>query len=208
MVNLELVKYIETVSGQGFPESNIHEVLIKNGWQSSDIEEAFSHIKMMKSDMASKAPMAPGAIHPTANTESLKPVLSQKKDVEYNSPFSIGLTVLLFISLMILINKFINDFEQYTKTINSELIFDALIILPFLFTAFILHEIFVGTGKRYLILSQTYFVVSAFLLVRLLWDTSKYILNANASYGVYIVLVMIILVLTGSVLFVQKYIKE
>ncbi len=208
MANLELVKYIEAVSSQGFSESNIREVLAKKGWQASEIDEAFSHIKIMKSDMASQAPMAPGAIEHIPNTASSKPAPSQKKVVEYNSPFSIGLTVLLFISLMILINKFINDFEQYTNTINSELLFSALIVLPFLLTAFLLHEAFVGTGKRYLIISQTYFVVSAFLLVRLLWDTSKYILNANASYGVYIVLFMIIIVLTGSVLFVQKYIKE
>jgi hypothetical protein len=80
--------------------------------------------------------------------------------------------------------------------------------LPFLFVAFVLHGSFSKDNKRYLIISQPYFITAAFLLVRLLWDTSAYILNTNATYGVYVVLVLIIGVLTGIILFVQKYIKN
>jgi hypothetical protein len=215
MANDKLVEYIETVQQQGFSEPMIRDVLAKNGWQPHDVEEAFSYLKLTKSTLVATAPVAPGmapqmATSPEKKEQILSDLMDKPKEPTvplYNSPFSIGLAVVLIIAIMILLNKVIDDAAYYTNTINARLIFDGLIVVPFLLMAFILHESFVGTGKRFLLVSQPYFVVSAALLVRLLWDTSKYVLNANATYGVYIVLIMIILVLTGSILFVQKYIK-
>jgi hypothetical protein len=62
--------------------------------------------------------------------------------------------------------------------------------------------------KRYIILCQPYFVVSAFLFLRLLWNVGRYILNTNATYGVYIVLIMSVAVLTGFIIFLQKFLKS
>jgi tetrahydromethanopterin S-methyltransferase subunit B len=211
MANPQLVEYIKTVQGQGFPESTIREVLAKNGWQSSDVNEALESIKRMEEALQMTAPMAPGgpALKETPATEGESQKIDYRNPViEYNSPFSLGLAVVLFISLLILINKMIDDSAISTATINGKLIFDALVILPFLLVAFILHGGFASDNKRYAILSQPYFVASALLVCRLLWDTSVYIWNTNATYGVYIVLVLIIVVLTSIILFVQKYIKN
>lgn len=209
MANEQIINYIETVQAQGYSEQTIREVLNKNGWQTHDIDEAISYLKLKNDTLSAAAPMAPGMVRTEPVVKTMSPVdthiaVSKPSD---NSPFASGLAVVLVAAMMILLNKVIDDAAYYTNTINAQLIFDALIIIPFLLVAFILHESFVGTGKKFLLLSQPYFIVSAVLLVRLLWDTSKYVLNANATYGVYIVLVMIILVLTGSILFVQKYIK-
>lgn len=214
MANQQLTVYIESVKSQGFSDSTIREVLAKNGWAPHDVDEAFAYIASVKETLIDTAPMAPGAVASGVIPVTQEKVLtdyygtsSLKKSVEYNSPFSIGLAIVLIGAIMILLNKVIDDAAYYTTTINAQLVFDALIVIPFLLVAFIMHESFEGTGKRYLLMSQPYFIVSAVLLVRLLWDTSKYILNTSATYGVYIVLIMIILVLTGSILFVQKYIK-
>jgi len=220
MANEQLTQYIETVSSQGFSEATIREVLAKNGWQNMDVNDAFSYVKLQKDSLMAQAPKASPMMAPqeTLSIEmnsvrndkilsNLYDPTTQKTVVEYNSTFSVGLAVVLIATMMILLNKIIDDAAFYTTTINAQLIFDALIIIPFLLIAFILRESFPNTGRRYLLISQPYFIVSGVLLVRLLWDTSKYILNTNATYGVYVVLILIILILTGSILFVQKYIK-
>lgn len=213
MANQQLTKYIETVQSQGFSEPMIRDVLAKNGWQPHDVEEAFSYLKLVKETMMATAPVAQPMINPvSASMPSVdKPASASASShtVEYNSPFSVGLAVILFGALLILINKIIDDSAWFTSSINGKLIFDALLILPFLLLAFILHGSFqTDERKNFLILSQPYFLVSALLLIRLLWDTSAYILNANAAYGVYVVLAMIIVALTCVIIFIQKYIKN
>lgn len=211
MANPQLIDYIKKVKQQGFPEVTIREVLVKNGWQVSDIDLAFKEIEQVEIILQTGAPVAPGAVayQPVSQVANNTAVINKKTPViEYNSPFSIGLAVVLFGSLLILVNKIITDSVDFTSSINGKLIFDALIIIPFLFVAFILHGSFSQDNKKFLILSQPYFITSAFLLVRLLWDTSAYILNTNATYGVYVVLVLVIAALTGIILFVQKYIKN
>ncbi len=217
MVNEQLTKYIETVQEQGFSETMIREVLEKNGWGNTDINDAFTYLRMQKASLIAQAPISPTMTKPnivlpgeettSKNDQASSEQTIYPKSIEYNSPFSAGLAVVLFVAIMILLNKVIDDSAFYTNTVNAQLIFDVLIVIPFILIAFILRESFPNTGKRYLLVSQPYFVVSALLLVRLLWDTSKYILNTNATYGVYVVLVLIIIVLTGAILFVQKYIK-
>lgn len=210
MINEQLVSYIKTVQAQGFSESAIREVLAKAGWQNQDVDEAFSSFNLIK-EMPLPVGMAYSQVTPVNNTNSPignNPNIRQPVSIEYNSPYSVGLAVVLCGAIFVLLNKIIDDSALFTNSINSKLIFDVLLIIPFLITAFILHESFHERRKRFLIISQPYFLVSGFLLIRLLWDTSRYILNTNATYGVYIVLILVIIVLTGSVLFIQKYIKD
>jgi cytochrome c biogenesis factor len=211
MVNPQLIDYIKKVKQQGFLEGSIKEVLIKNGWQVTDIDLAFSEIQQEEMILNSGAPLAPGAtlLEPQRTTTStVIEDYNNSKLTDHNSPFSVGLAIVLLGSLIVLVNKIITDSSTITVNANGELIFDALIILPFLLVAFVLHGSFSRDNKRFLILSQPYFITAAFLLVRLLWDTSTYILNTNATYGVYVVLILVILSLTGIILFVQKYIKK
>lgn len=214
MANEQITKYIETVQAQGYNDATIRDVLSKNGWQLQDIDDAFQYVRLSKASLSAQAPVAPGAASAVSINDNKEKIISTIFDkntqvkASDNSPFASGLAVVLVCAMMILLNKIIDDASFYTNTINSQLVFDTMIVIPFLLAAFIIHESYSSYGKRYLLMSQPYFVVSAALLVRLLWDTSKYILNTSATYGVYIVLVMIILVLTGSILFVQKYIKS
>jgi hypothetical protein len=204
MHNESLVQYIKTVQAQGFSEVAIREVLVKNGWQPVDINNAFSYMAL--SGNVPPPPNAPGSQAMPASTQTSRPLSTVTSNtIEYNSPYSVGLAVVLFSSLLILVNKIIDDSHILTTGPNQKLIFDAVIILPFLILAFVLNGSFSENKKQFRILSKPYFIVSAILLVRLLWDTSLYVLSANATYGVYIVLIMVILVLTGAIIFVRKF---
>ena len=126
-----------------------------------------------------------------------------------NSPFSVGLAVVLFVSLFILVNKIIQDVgTSFGNDINNMLLLDAIITIPFLFISFLLYGMASQDRKKLIIVCQPYFIVSAFLFLRLLWHTGAYILDKNATYGVYLVLVMAIFVLTGFVFFLQKFFKS
>lgn len=214
MANQKLVDYIETVGRQGFSEPMIRDVLSKNGWHEQNVNEAFSYIRMIKETMSSSAPV-PEKVE-KVDVSVMMPSTARSAQTaeistinEYNSPYSIGLAIILFGALLVLINQIIDDSAFFTSSINGKLIFDAFLILPFLLVAFVLHGSFhTEERKHFLIISQPYFLVSAFLLVRLLWDTSAYILDKNATYGVYVVLALIIVVLTGVIIFIQKYIKN
>lgn len=201
MANDALIQYIKAAKAQGFTDDSVRTVLLQNGWLAPDIDQAFAII-------SNPVPM-PNAPIPEAVKPRAAAVAVEKSEYhEYNSPYSIGLGAVVGASLFVIVNKFIHDVQVGTGSINGKLILDALVILPFLAAAFMLHGSFSNDRKRYLILSQPYFAVSAYLLVRLLWDTSSYILNVNAAYGVYIVLVMVVLVLTGLIIFVRNYITR
>ncbi|MDQ5971318.1 MAG: hypothetical protein QG566_264 [Patescibacteria group bacterium] len=214
MINEQLVNYIKTVEAQGFTESAVRDVLAKAGWQSNEVEEAYSHMKLLKGmpvpagTAQINIPQQTVSINVAKSTVASSHTINQNHSVEYNSPYSIGLATVLCAAIFILLNKVIDDSAIFTNSINAKLIFDVMLIVPFIVVAFILHESFRDHKKKFLIMSQPYFLVSGFLLVRLLWDTSNYILNANAAYGVYVVLILIIIVLTGSILFIQKYMKS
>jgi len=215
MVNQTLVEYIKSVKAQGYSDTAVVEALRKNGWSDNDINEAYSFVNLAA--QTPSAPMAPKAPTPSAlpsYTVEPKTMPAQSAQVAIpeesnNSPFSFGLAIVLFVSLFILVNKIIHDIGQnFYSNINSKLVFDAILVIPFLFVSFLLYGIASQNKKRYIILCQPYFVVSAFLFLRLLWNVGSYILSANATYGVYIVLVMAIVVLTGFVIFLQKFLKS
>lgn len=209
MVNQILVDYIKSVKAQGYENASIVEALHNNGWQDKDINEAFSFISL-----AAGAPVMPSSVNspiqpavPISGTNKNFSMI--KEEISRNSPFSVGLAVILFVSLFILVNKIINDIGiPFSNNINNKLILDGVIIIPFLFVSFLLFGIASNDRKRYIILCQPYFVVSAFLFLRLLWRTGAYVLDTNATYGVYIVLIMALLVLSGFILFLQRFFKS
>ncbi len=196
MANDSLLQYIKAAQAQGFTQDSIRDVLIKNGWQIGDIDLAFDTIAgVVNTPVVSRQTDQATVMHTKA-----KP--------EYNSPYSIGLAAVVCVGLFILSNKFIVDMISGNRNINEVLILDALIILPSLLIAILLHTVFSKGQKQFLILSKPYFIASGYLLVRLLWDTSRYVLNANVTYGIYIVLALIILVLTAIIIFVRNYISQ
>lgn len=209
MIDQNLINYVKTALAQGHSASDIKQVLLTNGWQEDDVNHAIAQFDMLRT-----APVAPNAPVLTSSpaTTNPKPVQAnfiQPAKKTFVSPYSTLLAVVLFFSLFILVNKMITDTRQhFSGDTNGQLVFDAILILPFILAASILHFSFLDRKEKFLILSQPYYIVSGWLILRLLWNVSKYILDANSAYGVYIVLILVIAVLTGIVFFIQKFMRH
>lgn len=215
MANKELVDYIKYVRAQGYEDSLIIDALNKKGWQPKDISEAFIFVasptppSSISSVPITDSSSLDSSVYPSFVNNDSQIAQNLERKFENNSPFSVGLAIVLTFSLFILVNKIIHDIGiSFDKNVNDKLIFDAIITIPFLFVSFLLYGIAYQDRIKFIIVSQPYFIVSGFLFLRLLWDTSMYVLNTNATYGVYIVLIMAILVLTGFIIFLQRFLKS
>lgn len=97
---------------------------------------------------------------------------------------------------------------QYKARASSpsfRMILNAVIVLPFWILTFFLYLSLKDERKKFEALLGSYLVTSGWLLLFLLFNVASYIYNADTTIGVYIVLGMVIVVLTGAVWGVQKY---
>lgn len=203
MIDNSLLEYVKTSLQQGLSHENITVSLLANGWQQAAINEAITLAS------APEVPKAPGFVTPVAQPQ---PQIQEKKPLRnypLYSPLSLLLAFVLFFGLFILANKIISDIgRNFATDITGQLLTDAFIILPFLIAAFALHYSLTEQGEKYRILSQPYYFVSGWLLIKLLFHVSSYVLSTQAVYGVYIVLILVVSVLTGVIFFGQKYLKH
>ncbi len=191
MINQEIVSYIKTQLTGGVSQQVIIENLKKAGWASEVISDSYNEV--------------------IATNSIPQPEQIAVKNVEVesiNSPYSSILSAVLIISLFIITNGIFSDIKDMVATENRILLFEGLFVIPFLLAAFLLHSSFGEDKKRFEILSYPYFIISAWILLRLLWKVGQNIWQANNALGVYIVLGMVIVVLTGVIIFVQRYIKK
>ena len=215
-----LINYITEAKKMSIPEADIRMALEQKGWAVADINSAFSYIFLLSntpSPVSVPEIPVPSPHHgqPSITKERIIPqtkpaaiVSKNPQKQDYDSPYSVALGILVFLSLLLLINKIIDNVSMFSDGVNQKLIWDALVVVPFLATAFLLYQLLAKDQKYFLVLSKPYFVASGLLIIRLLWDTSWYVLSASATYGIYIVLVMVIAVLTGIIIFVRKYMVE
>jgi hypothetical protein len=147
MIDSTLLGYIKKSLEEGVSKETITSSLLASGWQQSAISEAFA---------AATAPVAPNSA-PKAPASQSKGAI---RNYEIYSIYSVLLAIILFFGLFILANKIINDVEKHFYDVTGRLIFDAIIILPFLVIAFVIQLNLTGKGEKYRILSQPYFLVS------------------------------------------------
>ncbi len=190
MINQEIASYIKTQLALGTSHEVIVENLKKVGWADGVILEAYDAVI---------------SNNPTTSAQS---AVGQMPTESINSPYSSILSVVLVISLFILTNGIFSDIKGMTATDNKILLLEGFFVIPFLLAAFLLHSSFRVDKKRFEILSYPYFIISAWILLRLLWKVGQNIWEANNALGVYIVLGMVVAVLTGVIIFVQRYIKK
>jgi len=196
MIDNNLLEYIRLAQQQGHTKEMIKQSLVANGWQGDMVEEAFGMVHQ------------PVGASAAQSTISAQPIIRHYKS-SINSPLSVLLAIVLAVALFTLTNKVITDISDfYVYNITANLIVNGVIVLTFLLLAFTLHFTIGEKNEKYLILSRPYYLISGWLLIRLLYEVSKYLLNQDTAYGVYVVLILIIAVLTGMVVFVQKFIKK
>lgn len=203
-----LINYVKVALNAGNSTDVVRQALLANGWKPQDVEEAISLAQLQ----TVKPPGAVPVQTPTNLQPIQSPALTNQSLKPKSNPYSIYsvlLGLVLLISLLILANRVISDIhEKFADSLDARLVYDALIVLPFLIAAFVLHYSLDKASKKFKALTFPYFIVSGWLLLRLLFYVSTYILNSNVAYGIYIVLLLIIGVLTGIIFFVQKFLKD
>lgn len=181
-----IVIYIKNQKGKGVSDENIIKNLKEVGWSQDAIKDAYMEIVNMP-----KEPVL-------ATTQTLS-----SQDI--NSPYSVTLAILLFVSLFTLVNGAFSDIKHLTTDANKMLLYEGVFVIPFLLIAFLMNQAFQNDKKRFQIISIPYFSMGAWLLLKLLWKVGENILNANAAVGIYLVLGLVILILTGIIIFVGKH---
>ncbi|MDP4001350.1 MAG: hypothetical protein Q8P83_03865 [bacterium] len=196
----ELADYINASRKQGYQDEAIRGALLSKGWTEEIIKKAISGANLQQN-----MPHPPDQ-----NVESENPsYLSEKpKKIGINSIYAILLAIVLFFSLLILVNQATDDIESYfNKDISAGLIMNGLLVLTLVVASFLLHHSFGENKEKFLILSKPYYLVSAWLLLLLLFRVSEFILSKETVYGVYVVLVLVVAVLTGMIFYIQKYLR-
>lgn len=242
MAEQQLVDYIRTSQQGGMSLDAIKQDLLSAGWNQGQIDEAYQAVNIPK-------PLIP----------TLLPTKSSMLRKHYTSPYSMMLSLVLVISLLILTQNAVTDilnrfaaeatprrflnsqeykefkqrvngnykqgvvnfnsgsdynsfynqyFEIYKKRTASpsfRMMLNAIIVLPFWITTFLLFLSVKEERKKYGVLLWSYYVTSGWLLIFLLFNVARYIWTSNTVIGVYVVLGMLVLILTGAVLGVQKY---
>ncbi|HEX9503261.1 MAG TPA: hypothetical protein VF974_02970 [Patescibacteria group bacterium] len=206
MLDQSLLEYVKKTLAQGLSADVITQTLRANGWAEDSIKEAMVMASMPGVPQAPGFTPPPSAVAEThAQPQSIKP----KRNYAIYSQYSILLAFVLFFGLLILANKAVSDVgRQFGSDVTGRLIAQTFLILPFLIVAFIFHFGLNEQGEKYQILSRPYYIVAAWLLISLLFSVSEYILSSQVVYGVYIVLLLVVAVLTVGILFVQKFIRH
>ncbi|MBX4186639.1 MAG: hypothetical protein KW802_00035 [Candidatus Doudnabacteria bacterium] len=202
MVDQSLLEYVKKSLSAGLSNEVISQNLAANGWSELVIKEALS------TALIPPAPLAPGHVAPQQPQTAIS---NPRKIRNYSiySPFSVLLAFVLFFGLLILANKAVSDFGlHFGRDITARLIAQTLLILPFLVAAIALHFGLTEKGEKYRIISHPFYLVAGWLLVRILFNVSAYILSSQVVYGVYIVLLLVVVVLTGGIFFIQKFIRH
>ena len=191
-INQEMVSYAKQQLATGVSRVVITENLKNVGWSDEIISETFNFL-----DTNSSIPInQPLAITTKVESNSI------------NSPYSIFLVAVLVVSLFILTNGIYSDIKNFTTNLNYTLLLEGLFVIPFLLAAFLIHGFLKDEKQRFKILSLPYFIISAWVFIRLLWKVGENIWKANNALGVYVALGMSVIVLTGIIIFIQRYIKD
>lgn len=92
------------------------------------------------------------------------------------------------------------------RTLPSfRMMLNAIIVLPFWIITFLLFISVREERKKYGVLLWSYYITSGWLLIFLFFNVARYIWTSNTVIGVYVVLGMLVVILTGAVWGVQKY---
>lgn len=222
MVDPNLTNYIKSSKSQGASDGVIKQALLNAGWQEQQISDAFSLINLQD------APSPPAPSHayqpPSANPQpqAIRRTAkrSEPRPPKLTSPYSSLLSVVLFVSLMILMNNLIYDLVKFVDPnvsggayftsfssgkASMSLTVSSFVIVPFWFITFLLNHFYREKRKRLGVLLMPYYITSGWLLVWLLFQVGFMLLNSDATFGVYFVLILLGAVLTGVTWAFQRY---
>ncbi len=132
------------------------------------------------------------------------------------SPFSAILTFFLLITVIFLFQqawsdagRLAGDASTYEPVVElNKLLLRSLFIGPAAVIALTVYFFVKGKGTRYGVLTLPYFIASLIFLIRLLYYTGRFVLQEYRDWGIYVVLVFIIIVISALIFFIQKQYEQ
>lgn len=97
------------------------------------------------------------------------------------------------------------QYKTHSVSPSFRMILNAVIVLPFWILTFVLFMSLKEDRRKYEALLGSYYVTSGWLLIFLFFSVAQYIWRSNTVIGVYVVLGMLVVILTGAIWGVQKY---
>lgn len=217
MVEQQLLDYIRTSQQSGMSLDTIKQDLLSAGWIQDQIDKAFRVVNIPK-------PSVPVPSSPLINPWVATPAKKEVSRPNPTSPYSALLGVTLFVSLLILVDNAIGDITNLflpgqistygtitiipTESISTVLIVRGILVLSFWGLTSLLYFSFRDHSEKFRILLTPYYITAGWVLIELLFYVGGYLLSTSSTFGVYVVLGMIIAVLTGGTWGVQKYIHN
>lgn len=220
----KLIDYIKKELSGGASEEKVRLSLKENGWTDQVLNDALSLVKKELQPPASlnipvpppPAPLerSPRELHYAPDSKqspNLKPQKVERpkepKKPDLNSPYSVILSVGLLFSLFVLGNQVFSDLSDI-ENLARKLAVEAAVFVPFLLITSVISFMVNSSGKRFKILVYPFYLLSGWLFLRLFGQTILYIYDKSATFGIYIALGLIIALLTGVIMFVQKNLSK
>lgn len=217
----KLIEYIKKELVGGNSEEKVRLSLKENGWADQALNDAFLFVRKELQPPAPlniPVPPPPAPARQNINSADFHDVPAQRQSMprqrrterpaepkkpDLNSPYSVILSVGLLLSLFVLGNQVFSDLSDISD-LARKLAIEAAIFVPFLLITSILSFMVNSSGKKYKILVYPFYLLSGWLFLRLFAQTIIYIYDQSATFGIYVALGLIIALLTGVILFVQR----
>ncbi len=128
------------------------------------------------------------------------------------SPLTIVFTIILTIAATMLMSavwrdlgKLIEAQQQFGPLLNANLIFiHGAYAIPLLIIASIVFNRFKRKGTLSFVLVLPYFIGSLIVMVRFLFEAGRYVINLYDRLGVYLVIIIVIVIVSGLLWFFQR----
>lgn len=124
------------------------------------------------------------------------------------SPFAVFFSILLTIGVAFLFDKIWSDLKNLTKTELEALFLQGLFTIPLLTLALIFYSTLYKKGKQYAAMLLPYFIASSLEFIAFLFNAGDYALENLGKFGIYVILIIIVVFLSIITFFVQQKWEE
>jgi hypothetical protein len=139
------------------------------------------------------------------------------------SPIAVLLSVFLTITIIFLFGRIWDDLSllvtpagetlRWGRYVSAQVALDrlfvhTLFVIPVVILALVVYQAVKDKGSRYGALTLPYFIGALLFTVRLLWDTGDFVIREYHKWGIYIVLIFLVVVFSGLIYYIQQKWEE
>jgi branched-subunit amino acid transport protein AzlD len=139
------------------------------------------------------------------------------------SPIAVILSVFLTITIIFLFGRIWDDLSllvtpagesiRFGRYVSAQVALDrlfvhTLFVVPVVILAIVVYQAVKDKHSHYGALTLPYFIGALLFTARLLWDTGDYVLREYHKWGIYMVLIFLVVVFSGLIFYIQQKWEE